>query len=133
MRDVALTSASSSGIPMPELPMISLQVFLSVQEHNLTLLMPESEWTKLVNDFKRMPVDERQRFGNSIRNATAHDPFPVDGASLSPHQQEVCDVFVSDCVLLAALAEVSGPRVLLETAVDSYRIVRGNLAKQGFN
>ena len=52
----------------------------------------------------------------------------MDGA-----RQEVCDTFISDCILLAALAEAAGARVLTETTVDSYRVVRGNAAKQGFN
>ena len=113
--------------------MVTLQVRLSSAEHELALALPAQEWTKLVSDFKRMPVDERGRVGQSIRMAAAENPFPSDGRAMDLKLQEKCDAFVSDCILLAALAEAVGGRVLLETAVDKYKISKGNLVKGRLN
>ncbi len=105
--------------------MVTVHMQLRTAGHELALAVPKAEWLKLVSDFVRMAADERQRVGVSIREATAHDPFPADGSALSPRQQRVCDVFVNDCILLAALAEAVGGRILLDTAVDTYKIVNG--------
>lgn len=113
--------------------MVTLQVRLHCAEHELALALPSHEWVKLVSDFKRMPVDERGRLGDSIRMAAAENPFPRDGSAMDLKTQEKCDIFVSDCVLLAALAEAVGPRVLMETAVDNYRIMKGNMVKGRLN
>lgn len=133
-----MSTSVNSDTPMPsaafaELPMVTLKMSLIHAGHELALALPEVEWTNLVSNFVKMPADERQRVGASIRHATSEDPFPMDGSPVGPADQEKCDVFVSDCILLAALAEASGKRVLTETVVDKYQIVRGNLVKGHFN
>ena len=105
--------------------MVTLYMNLRIEGHELALAVPRTEWLKLVSDFVRMPADERQRVGVSIRDATANDPFPSHGEELSPKQQRICDVFVNDCILLAALAETVGERILLDTAVETYKVVSG--------
>lgn len=105
--------------------MVTVNMALRIEGHELMLAMPRAEWLKLVSDFVKMPADERQRVGVSIRNATAEDPFPINGEALTPKQQRVCDVFVNDCILLAALAEAVGERILLDTAVETYKVVSG--------
>ncbi|NBV54905.1 MAG: hypothetical protein EBR79_04235, partial [Proteobacteria bacterium] len=100
---------------------------------NLALAMPQAEWQDLVQNFARMPADERQRIGNSIRSATAHNPFPTNGAPLGSKQQKQCDTFVSDCILLAALAQATSTRVFLETALASFKLTHGNLVKPKLN
>lgn len=110
--------------------MITLRMSLVHAGHELALALPEVEWTNLVSHFVRMPADERQRVGAGIRMATSQDPFPMDGSPVLPKDQEKCDTFVSDCILLAALAEATGKRALSETVVDQYQIIRGNLVKQ---
>lgn len=101
--------------------------------HELQLAIPHAEWLGLVSGFVKMPADERQRVGASIRNAVAEDPFPADGSPLDAARQAVCDAFVNDCILLAALAETVGPRVLADTAVEHYQLVRGGRIKGRFN
>jgi hypothetical protein len=105
--------------------MVTVHMTLRVEGHALALAVPRPEWLKLVSDFVKMPADERQRVGVSIREATANDPFPVNGEVLTVKQQRVCDVFVNDCILLAALAEAVGERILLDTAVETYKVVSG--------
>lgn len=105
--------------------MVTLRVRLNVAGQDLALAMPRSEWLKLVSDFVRMPADERQRMGVSIREATAVSPFPADGSVLTPRLQRRCDVFVNDCILLAALAEATSPRILLDTAVEEVTLTPG--------
>lgn len=137
MRDLSFAtpsmSLSTAEMPPFELPMVTVEFVLADPSHSVAVVVPAPEWEKLVSGFKHMPVDERQRFGSSIRSATASDPFPANGMPMDVARQEVCDTFISDCILLAALAEAAGARVLTETTVDSYRVVRGNAAKQGFN
>lgn len=125
----SLTTLAALG----DAPMITLRMSLLHAGHELALALPEVEWTTLVSNFVKMPADERQRLGASIRHATSQDPFPMDGSPVHPKDQEKCDVFVSDCILLAALAEAAGKRVLTETVVDKYQIVRGNLVKHRLN
>ncbi|PZP40391.1 MAG: hypothetical protein DI585_00985 [Pseudomonas fluorescens] len=105
--------------------MVTLRVTLNVAGQELALGLPRNEWLKLVSDFVRMPADERQRMGVSIREATAASPFPADGEPLTPRLQRKCDTFVNDCILLAALAESTTSRLLLDTAVESYKLVPG--------
>lgn len=105
--------------------MITVHMQLRNAGHELALAVPRAEWLKLVSDFVRMAADERQRVGVSIREATANDPFPTDGGVLTAQQERQCDVFVNDCILLAALAEAVGGRILLDTAIDTYKIVNG--------
>ena len=105
--------------------MLTLRVRLNVAGQELALGLPRSEWLKLVSDFVRMPADERQRMGVSIREATAASPFPAEGGLLTPRQQRRCDVFVNDCILLAALAEATSPRILLDTAVEEVTLAPG--------
>ncbi len=106
--------------------MITVKIALHQPGHELMLAMPRAEWLKLVSDFVRMPADERQRMGVSIRDAVAESPFPTDGDALTPALQRKCDVFVNDCILVAALAEALGnTRLLLDTAVDGYSVVNG--------
>ncbi len=106
--------------------MVTVKISLHQPGHTLMLAMPRSEWLKLVSDFVRMPADERQRMGVSIRDAVAESPFPEDGEPLTPKLQRKCDVFVNDCILVAALAEALGStRVLLDTAVEHYSIASG--------
>ena len=106
--------------------MVTVKISLVQAGHALMLAMPRAEWLKLVSDFVRMPADERQRMGVSIREAVAESPFPPEGEAFTPKIQRKCDVFVNDCILVAALAEALGnTRVLLETAVDSYKVVNG--------
>ncbi|MBI1309118.1 MAG: hypothetical protein GC129_04605 [Proteobacteria bacterium] len=121
------------GKALLDVRMVTLQMKLVVEGHALTLALPEAEWRKLVRDFAHMPADERQRVGASICNATAQDPFPLDGQPLDPKGQQKCDAFVSDCILLAALAETVGKRVLADTAVEGYQLVYGNLVKPRLN
>lgn len=113
--------------------MVTVHMHLHQQGHELALAVPLLEWTKLVSDFVKMPADERQRVGHSIRQATADDPFPADGHALSAAEQDACDAFVNDCILLAALAEAVGPRVLAETAVERYHVAQGFTLKQRLN
>lgn len=106
--------------------MLTVRISLHQPGHELMLAMPRSEWLKLVSDFVKMPADERQRMGVSIRDAVAESPFPTDGEALSPKLQRKCDVFVNDCILLAALAEaLDSDRVLLDTAVETYKVANG--------
>ncbi len=105
--------------------MVTLRMRLNVDGQELALGMPRNEWLKLVSDFVRMPADERQRMGVSIRTATAESPFPGDGHVLSPREQRRCDTFVNDCILLAALAEATTARILLDTAVETFQVVPG--------
>jgi hypothetical protein len=113
--------------------MVTLAMKLHAQNVELSLLMPDVEWHRLVADFSAMQPDERQRVGSSIRASVAHNPFPPAGEPLSPAQQETCDVFVNDCILLAALAESVGERVLMDTAVESYALLRGNKIRAKLN
>jgi hypothetical protein len=99
----------------------------------LTLALPKAEWLGLVSNFTRMPPLERTRVGHSIQAATAHNPFPKNGQALSPTEQQACDTFVSDCVLLAALAEATSTRVLQGTAVATYSLKAGNAVKAQLN
>lgn len=105
--------------------MLTLRVRLNVAGQELALGLPRSEWLKLVSDFVRMPADERQRMGVSIRMATAESPFPADGQMLRAPDQRRCDVFVNDCILLAALAEATSPRIFLDTAVEEVTLTPG--------
>lgn len=105
--------------------MITVQMRLRTKGHELALAVPRPEWLKLVSDFMKMPADERQRVGVSIREAVVDDPFPVDGSPVTPAMQHKCDVFVNDCILLAALAETVGSRIMLDTAVETYKVVSG--------
>jgi hypothetical protein len=111
------------------LDMLTVRMTLRQAGHELMLAMPRAEWLKLVSDFVKMPADERQRVGVSIREATAVDPFPVDGSPVAAKDQPKCDVFLNDCVLLAALSEAlggsAGERIFLDTAVDHYKVVPG--------
>lgn len=113
--------------------MLTLLVTLQGQGHQLALAVAKPEWLGLVSHFTRMPPLERTRVGHSIQAATAHSPFPADGAALSPAEAAACDTFVGDCVLLAALAEATSPRVLQGTALASYRLQAGNSAKPHFH
>jgi hypothetical protein len=121
--EVTEDNSFSSVLTMAD--MLTVQISLQQPGHELMLAMPRAEWLKLVSDFVKMPADERQRVGVSIREATAEDPFPTDGEVLTPKQQRKCDVFVNDCILLAALAETVGERILLDTAVEGYKVVPG--------
>ncbi|RYG59076.1 MAG: hypothetical protein EON60_11515 [Alphaproteobacteria bacterium] len=106
--------------------MLTVKISLHQPGHELMLAMPRAEWLKLVSDFVRMPADERQRMGVSIRDAVAESPFPAEADAMTPKLQRKCDVFVNDCILVAALAEALGStRVLLDTAVDRYAVVNG--------
>lgn len=127
------TDNSAGSQAFAEPPMVTLRMNLTHAGHELALAVPEIEWTNLVNNFVKMPADERQRVGASIRHATSQDPFPEDGSPVGPQDQERCDAFVSDCILLAALAEATGERALTETVVDKYQIIRGNLVKNRLN
>lgn len=118
--DESAFSGLLSGVDM-----ITVHMRLREPGHELALSVPRPEWLKLVSDFVKMPADERQRVGVSIREATANDPFPVNGEVLTEKQQRVCDVFVNDCILLAALAEAVGERILLDTTVEEYKVVPG--------
>jgi hypothetical protein len=113
--------------------MLTVHMKLAEAGHELQLAIPNGEWVKLVSGFVKMPADERQRVGASIRAAVAVDPFPADGGPLDADRQHACDTFVNDCILLAALAETVGPRVLTDTVVERYELVRGNRIKGRFN
>lgn len=126
------TPTTSSSTPTLPANMVTLHITLHSQQ-NLALAMPETEWKDLVQNFARMPADERQRIGHSIRSATAHNPFPQNGEPLTPAQQQECDTFVSDCILLVALAQATSPRVFLETALQSFQLTHGNLVKPKLN
>lgn len=120
---VADDLAPLAGLRMGD--MVTLRVRLNVEGQELALGLPRSEWLKLVSDFVRMPADERQRMGVSIREATAESPFPAEGEIMTPRLQRRCDVFVNDCILLAALAEATSPRIYLDTAVEEVRLTPG--------
>ncbi len=115
--------------------MLTLALTLHSQTGNqgLALALPKAEWLGLVSNFTRMPPLERTRVGHSIQAATAQNPFPVDGSPLTPAQQQVCDTFISDCMLLAALAEATSARVLQGTTVASYQLQHGNAVKAQLN
>ena len=130
MSDMTASSAKNtdeSAIPgmLTAADMVTVNMRLAHPGHELALSVPRTEWLKLVSDFVKMPADERQRVGVSIRDATAHDPFPTDGEALTPKQQRQCDVFLNDCILLAALAEAVGERILLDTTVEGYKVANG--------
>jgi hypothetical protein len=127
------TQEPAFSAPFDESQMVTVHMQLHAAGHELALAVPHLEWTKLVSDFVKMPADERQRVGSSIRSATAESPFPEDGHGLSAAEQEKCDAFVNDCILLAALAEAVGPRVLTETAVEKYSVAKGFSLKQRLN
>lgn len=133
MSDFSLKNEAGMAQNAMPMDMVTLNVVLHTAGHELTLAVPEVEWKELLNNFKRMQVDERQRVGVSIRNAVAQNPFPLEPRAMMPSEQERCDAFVSDCILVAALAEVAGKRVLEDTAVGSYTVTRGNLVKPRFN
>lgn len=133
MHKPALAPESAFSAPFDDSQMVTVRMQLHAAGHELALAVPLLEWTKLVSDFVKMPADERQRVGSSIRSATAESPFPQDGHALSAAEQEACDAFVNDCILLAALAEAVGPRVLTETAVEAYSVAKGFDLKQRLN
>jgi hypothetical protein len=112
-----------SGSYMPD--MITVRLGLRQGSQQAALAVPKAEWLKLVSDFVKMPADERQRVGVSIREAVAVNPFPQDGSELTPKMRRVCDTFMSDSLLLAALAEAVGKRILLDTVVEDYEILPG--------
>lgn len=120
---VADDLAPFAGLRMDD--MLTVRVRLNVPGQELALGLPRNEWLKLVSDFVRMPADERQRMGVSIREATAESPFPTEGELMTPRLQRRCDVFVNDCILLAALAEATTPRILLDTAVEEVTLAPG--------
>ena len=121
--DESMGSSFSTDFNMAD--MVTLRLRLNVPGQELALGMPRSEWLKLVSGFVRMPADERQRMGVSIREATAVSPFPALGDTLTPGQQSVCDTFVNDCILLAALAEATSERIFLDTAVETMALTPG--------
>jgi hypothetical protein len=119
-------------VPATLADMLTLHVTLhgdGAAAPELGLAVTKPEWLGLVSHFTRMPADERARVGHSIQAALAHSPFPAHGGALSRAEQAACDTFVSDCVLLAALAEATTPRVLNGTAIATYRLNRGNQVK----
>jgi len=119
-------------LPGPE-AMLTLLVTLQGAGQQLALAVAKPEWLGLVSHFTRMPPVERTRVGHSIQAATAHNPFPVNDEPLSPKQAALCETFVGDCVLLAALAEATTPRVLEGTALATYRLQNGNAARAQFH
>jgi|GEM_PF-5790336 len=114
------------------LEMTNLYVKLRDGGHELQLALPSAAWLQLVSSFTRMPADDRQRVGSGIRAAVAVDPFPAEGG-MTGAKAEVCDAFANDCVLLAALAEVVGDRVLADTAVEVYKLSAMSRLKQRLN
>lgn len=139
MTQAATTPHTDPTFPLfPQGAMVTLGVKLHphapmAAPFTLSLLLPDTEWRKLVADFGAMPADERQRVGANIRAAVTNNPFPADGGTVPPRLQKTCDDFVNDCVLLAALAESVGPRVLAETAVESYTLLHGNQIRATMN
>jgi hypothetical protein len=131
-----LLAYSNSLTDLAAADMVTLTLSIH-PENRLALAMPATEWQGLVANFARMPVLERTRMGHSIRAAVATSPFPDEGTlthdQLTPAQQQACDTFVTDCMLLAALAEATTTRVLVETAVTSYHISKGNTVKHRLN
>lgn len=123
--------------PFPHGYMVTLSVTLQsvpgASPVELSLLLPDTEWRKLVADFAAMPADERQRVGLNIRQAVAKNPFPANGQPISTAQHKACDAFMNDCVLLAALAEATGKPVLADTAVDRYTLLHGNPIRAKLN
>jgi len=95
----------------------------------LGVALPTVEWERLVADFSAMPTTERSTLTASLRASATHNPFPAEGISLTAQQQTACDTFVSDCLLLAALAEAVGERALLDTAISTYVVQRGPLPR----
>lgn len=116
-----LVEESASYLP----DMVTVQVKLAETGHALSVGLPKAEWLKLVSDFVKMPADERQRLGVSIRDAVAASPFPADGEPVTPKLRRQCDTFMNDSLLLAALAETVGKRILLDTVVEDYAILSG--------
>jgi hypothetical protein len=113
--------------------MLTLEITLHSDDQDnpkLALALTKPEWLGLMSHFTRMPADERTRVGMSIRAGLEHNPFPTDGRSLNAAEQQACDRFISDCVLLAALAEATTPRVLEGTALVGYYLARGNRVKE---
>lgn len=128
-----MTIAEASNAPVRASSMAHEMLTLLLSLHTpqgeprqIGLALAKPEWLGLISHFTRMPATERTRVGHSIQAAAAESPFPADGAPLSGPQQQQCDAFVGDCVLLAALAEATTPRVLLGTAVAAYKIREGN-------
>lgn len=119
--------------PLAEMLTLTLDLTGEAGGPGLALALPKAEWLGLVSNFTRMPPLERTRVGHSIQAATAQNPFPTHGEALSPAQQQACDTFVSDCVLLAALAEATSVRVLQGTAVATYSLKAGNAVKAQLN
>lgn len=130
------TPRTAMPTPAPAAEMVTLTLHVQ-PENQLAVAMPAAEWKGLVENFARMPVIERTQMGHSIRNAVATNPFP-ENMPTSPHQlsaaqQQACDTFVTDCMLLAALAEATNQRVLAETALHGYHLSRGNTVKHRLN
>jgi hypothetical protein len=124
---------TSHPAPQPALelpPMLTLVVTLQEANQQLALAVAKPEWLGLVSHFTRMPPLERTRVGHSIQAATSRSPFPTDGAAPSHNMAAACETFVSDCVLLAALAEATSPRVLQGTAMRGYQLQIGNNIRQ---
>jgi hypothetical protein len=95
----------------------------------LGVALPTVEWERLVADFSAMPTTERSTLTASLRASVTHNPFPAQGTNLTAQQQAACDTFVSDCLLLAALAQAVGERALLDTAISTYVVQRGPLPR----
>jgi hypothetical protein len=127
------SSYSRAAAPLAEMLTLTLKLHGDEGGQGLTLALPKAEWLGLVSNFTRMPPLERTRVGHSIQAATAHNPFPENGQLLSPREEQACDTFVSDCVLLAALAEATTARVLHGTAVATYGLKAGNTVKAQLN
>jgi hypothetical protein len=133
MQTPAATPAQAQAL-MADMMTLSIELHSDANpdgpsEGQVALAVARPEWLGLISHFTRMPADERMRVGHSIQTAVARNPFPEDGTVLSQAQQAQCDSFISDCVLLAALAEATTSRVLQGTAVAAYKISRGNAIK----
>ncbi len=125
-----------SQAPQPNGGVSMLTLLLTLQGESgqqIALALSKPEWLGLVSNFTRMPPLERTRVGHSIQAATAQNPFPAHGAAPSPAEEVACDAFVSDCLLLAALAEATTDRVLQGTSVASYRVNAGNQVRAQLN
>jgi hypothetical protein len=127
------SQAAATFVVQPEMLTLTLTLHAEPHAPQLALAVAKPEWLGLVSNFTRMPPVERTRVGHSIQAATQHNPFPENGTAFSPAEEQACDSFVSDCVLLAALAEATSMRVLEGTAVATYKVQAGNAIKARLN
>lgn len=133
LHDSSMTPPPSGMVKPSEGGLVTLVMDLSGME-NISVAVPTDEWRNLISGYKLMPAHERAGIKESIRRGVKVSPFPTDGQTLMDEKlQRRCDTFVTDCILLAAMAEVLGKDTFAGTALKAVTVQAGNAVKGKLN